>query len=104
MKKFFIGLLKGIGYFGIYFGMQLLVTMVYAIVGVVPVAMKYYTSEENVFAPDVFNRYMEEVLQVVMEAALPSVWTTTSAVRAGSMALKVSLLWAAPAPPQAPDS
>lgn len=73
MKKFFIGLLKGIGYFGIYFGMQLLVTTVYAIVGVVPVAMKYYTSEENVFAPDVFNRYMEEVLQVVMEAALPSV-------------------------------
>ena len=73
MKKFFIGLLKGIGYFGIYFGIQLVVTMVYAIVGIIPIAMKYYTSEQYVFAPDVFERYMAEVMQVVTEAALPSV-------------------------------
>ena len=85
MKKFFIGLLKGLGYFGIYFGMQLLVTTVYAIVGVVPIAMKYYMGEENVFAPDVFDRYMEEVLQVVTEVALPSVII--------SGILTIGLLW-----------
>ena len=73
MKKFFIGLLKGLGYFAIYFGMQLLVTLVYSIVGMIPIAMKYTTRYRNVFEPEIFSRYMEEVLQVVMEAALPSV-------------------------------
>ena len=73
MKKFFIGLLKGIGYFGIYFGMQLLVTLVYSIVGIIPIAMKYTTRYRNVFEPDIFEQYMEEVIQVVLDASMPSV-------------------------------
>lgn len=73
MKKFFIGLLKGIGYFGIYFGMQLLVTLVYSIVGMIPIAMKYTTHYRNVFEPEIFSRYMEEVMQVVLDSAMPAV-------------------------------
>ena len=85
MKKFFIGLLKGIGYFGIYFGMQLLVTLVYSIVGIIPIAMKYTTRYRNVFEPDIFNQYMEEVIQVVMEVAMPAVIV--------SGILTIGLLW-----------
>ena len=85
MKKFFIGLLKGIGYFGIYFGMQLLVTLVYSIVGIIPIAMKYTTRYRNVFEPDIFEQYMEEVIQVVAESAMPAVII--------SGILTIGLLW-----------
>ena len=73
MKKFFIGLLKGLGYFAIYFGMQLLVTTVYSIVGMVPIAIKYSMNYQNVFEPEVFRQYMEDVMQVVIDSAMPSV-------------------------------
>ncbi len=85
MKKFFIGLLKGLGYFGIYFGMQLLVTAVYAIVAIIPVAMKYTAKYQNVFAPGVFDQYMEDVIQVVMDVAMPAVII--------SGILTIGLLW-----------
>ena len=85
MKKFFIGFLKGLGYFGIYFGMQLLVTTIYSIVGMIPVAVKYSMSGQNVFEPEIFDRYMEEVIQVVVDSAMPAVVI--------SGILTIGLLW-----------
>ncbi len=73
MKKFFIGLLKALGYFGIYFGLQTLVMVVYSVVGIIPIAMKYSLGGQNVFEPEVFAQYMEEAMQVVAESAMPSV-------------------------------
>lgn len=73
MKKFFIGLLKALGYFGIYFGLQSLVTVIYSVVGIVPIAMKYSLGGQNVFEPGIFEQYMEEAMQVVAASAMPSV-------------------------------
>ncbi len=73
MKKFFIGFLKGLCYFGLYLGIQVLVTLVYTIVGVVPIALKYSAGGQNIFEPGIFERYMEEALQVVIDSAMPTV-------------------------------
>ena len=73
MKKFYIGLLKGLGYFAIFFGIQLLVTSIYAIVEIIPVAVKYSSGGQNVFEPEIFEQYMEEVMQVVIDVAMPAV-------------------------------
>lgn len=73
MKKFFIGLLKGLGYFAIFFGIQLLVTSIYAIVEIIPVAVKYSSGGQNVFEPEIFEQYMEEVMQVVIDVAMLAV-------------------------------
>ena len=56
MKKFIIGLLKGIGYFGIYFAMQILVSTVYSVIVVVPVVMEYM---RKTFAD--FQKYISEI-------------------------------------------
>lgn len=73
MKKFFIALLKGLAYFGIYLGIQILVSLVYTIVGVVPIALKYTVNGQDLLSPEVFDRYMEEALQVVIDSAMPTV-------------------------------
>ncbi len=73
MKKFFIALLKGLAYFGIYLGIQILVSLVYTIVGVVPIALKYTAQGLDLLAPEVFEQYMEEALQVVIDSAMPTV-------------------------------
>lgn len=71
MKKFFIGLLKALGYFGIYLGAQILVTFVYVIVISIPVAVKYSLGNYDLMDPMVMGLYLDEVLQGLMEAVMP---------------------------------
>lgn len=85
MKKFIIGLLKAIGYFAIYLVMQLVITVVFAIVKAIPVAMKYALGGSLLSDPAVFSAYMDEVIQIVMDTALPAVIV--------SGVLTVGLLW-----------
>lgn len=73
MKKFIIGLLKAIGYFAIYLVMQLVITVVFAIVKAIPVAMKYAVGGNLLSDPDAFSAYMDEVMQIVIDTAIPSV-------------------------------
>ena len=73
MKKFFIGLLKGLGYFGIYFGMQFLVSFVYGLVGGISLVTKYIVSGQSMQDPAVMERYMEEMIQIVLDSAMPTV-------------------------------
>lgn len=47
MKKFFLSLLKALGYFGIYLGTQMAVSMMYSIIVVVPVVVKYSLGNYN---------------------------------------------------------
>ena len=85
MKKFFIGLLKAIGYFGIYFGMQILVSTVYSIAVVIPVVMEYIIGGYDLTNPAVMEQYMSDVMQPVLEA--------TMALTAISGVLTIGLLW-----------
>lgn len=71
MKKFFIGLLKALGYFGIYLGAQILVTFVYVIAITIPVAVKYSLGDYDLMDPMVMGLYLDEVLQGLMEAVMP---------------------------------
>lgn len=73
MKKFFLGLLKALGYFAIYFGMQLLVSFVYTTAGVIRTAIRYTEGGTNLLDPVVFQQYMDEALQVVSASAMPTV-------------------------------
>ncbi len=73
MKKFIIGLLKAIGYFAVYLVMQLVVNMVFAIVKAIPVAMKYAVGGNLLSDPNAFSAYMDEVMQIVVDTAIPSV-------------------------------
>lgn len=85
MKKFFIGLLKAIGYFGIYFGMQILVSTVYSIAVGIPVVMEYIIGGYDLTNPAVMEQYMSDVMQPVLEA--------TMALTAISGVLTIGLLW-----------
>lgn len=73
MKKFFIGLLKGLGYFGIYFGMQFLVSFVYGLVGGLSLVTKYIATGQSMQDPAVMERYMEEMMQLILDSAMPTV-------------------------------
>lgn len=85
MKKFFIGLLKAIGYFGIYFGMQILVSTVYSIAVVVPVVVEYIIGGYDLTNPVIMEQYMNDVMQPVLEA--------TMALTIISGVLTLGLLW-----------
>ena len=71
MKRFFISVLKALGYFGIYLGAQLSVTVVYMIYTIIPVAVKYSVGNYDLTDPVIFERYMEEALQPVLDATMP---------------------------------
>lgn len=85
MKKFFIGLLKAIGYFGIYFGMQILVSTVYSIAVVVPVVVEYIIGGYDLTDPAILEQYMNDIMQPVLEA--------TMALTIISGILTLGLLW-----------
>ena len=71
MKKFFISLLKALGYFGIYLGAQFLVTFVYTIFVTIPVVVKYSLGDYNLMDPVIFDQYMDEIMQPVLDATMP---------------------------------
>jgi len=71
MKNFFISLLKALGYFGIYLGAQFLVTFVYMFFASISVAGKYALGNYDLTDPLVFNQYMDEVTQLLLEASMP---------------------------------
>lgn len=71
MKKFFISILKALGYFGIYLGAQLLVCFVYTIIVTIPIAVKYSLGNYNLMDPVVMSQYMGEVMEKILEATMP---------------------------------
>jgi len=72
MKKFFIGFFKGLAYLALYFGIMNLVQGIWAGVKCIPVVMKYATMGADLMNAAVFEQYMQDIMQVVAEIAVPS--------------------------------
>jgi len=62
MKKFFFGLLKALGYFGIYLAAQFLVIFVYMLFIIIPVVSKYVLGNYDLTNPVILNQYLNEVI------------------------------------------
>lgn len=71
MKKFFIGLLKGLCYFLLYLGIKYLVQEIWIGIKVMPLGMKYAAAGLNILEPEVMAQYMQDVLQIAMELVVP---------------------------------
>ena len=71
MKKFLIGLLKALGYFGIYLAAQFLVTFVYMLFIIIPVVSKYVLGNYDLMNPVILNQYLNEVMQPLLDATMP---------------------------------
>ena len=71
MKKFFISLLKAVGYFGIYLAAQFVVTFIYMIFIMIPVVGKYATGNYDLTNPAVINQYINEVMEPLLDATMP---------------------------------
>lgn len=71
MKKFFISILKAVGYFGIYLGAQFVVSFVYSIFAIIPVVVKYTMGNYDLTNPVIFNQYMDEAMQPILDATIP---------------------------------
>lgn len=71
MKRFFGSLMKGIGYFAIYLGVQSAVSFVYSFFGAIPLVGKYVFGGLDLQNPKVFEQYMDEVMQLTLESAMP---------------------------------
>lgn len=70
MKKFFISVLKALGYFGIYLGAQFLVTFVYMMYSMVPAIVKYSMGNYDLTDPVIFNQYLNEATQPLLDATM----------------------------------
>lgn len=71
MKKFLISLLKALGYFGIYLATQFSVTFVYMFFVMIPIAVKYSLGDYNLMDPVIFNQYMDEMIQALLDETMP---------------------------------
>ncbi len=71
MKKFFISILKALGYFGIYLGTQFFVTYAFMFISMIPVIVKYASGNYDLTNPMIFNQYMDEVMQPLLDATIP---------------------------------
>ena len=71
MKKFIMALLRGLGYFGIFVGMQLVLGGILGIVLNVMLSVRYVASGQNMQDPAVAMRFSEELVQLVNESAVP---------------------------------
>jgi len=71
MKKFFISILKAVGYFGIYLGAQFVVSFVYSIFAIIPVVVKYTMGNYDLTNPVIFEQYMDEAMQPILDATIP---------------------------------
>lgn len=72
MKKFFMALLKGLGYFALYFGIQYIVQEIWIGIKAMPLGMKYAAEGLNILEPAVMEMYMQDIMQIAMESAVPS--------------------------------
>lgn len=73
MKKFFIGILKALAYFGLYYGMQLLVSLVIVLYGGASVITRFIMGGQDMQDPAVMERYFEEMLRIILDSAMPTV-------------------------------
>lgn len=72
MKKFFMALLRGLGYFGIYLGLMFVVQFIWGMVLGMQISAEYAAKGMNMMDPAVMEQYMEEAMKVTMEIAVPS--------------------------------
>ncbi len=72
MKKFFMALLRGLGYFGIYLGLMFVVQFIWGTVESVKISLEYRAQGLNITDPVVYAQYMEDYLQAAEELAVPS--------------------------------
>ncbi len=72
MKKFFIGFFKGLAYLALYFGIMNLVQGIWAGVKCIPLGVKYAAMGADLMNPAVFEQYMQDLMQVIAEIAVPS--------------------------------
>lgn len=72
MKKFFKSLLKALGYFLIYFGVQLVVGAIWGAVAGMAISMKYAAQGANLLDPAVMELYTKDLEQVVAEITVPA--------------------------------
>lgn len=72
MKKFFIGFFKGLAYLALYYGIMNLVQGIWAGVKSIPVVVKYATMDADLMDPVVLEQYMQDIMQVATEIAIPS--------------------------------
>lgn len=71
MRKFFKSLVKAIGYFAIYLGVQTTVSFVYSFFGVIPIVVKYIVMGADLQNSDVLDQYMGDITQFTLESTMP---------------------------------
>lgn len=72
MKKFFIAFLKGLGYLGIYLGVQIVVQYAWGAVKGIALTAEYAAKGLNLMDPAVMDMYMEDAMRVAMDIAVPA--------------------------------
>lgn len=72
MKKFFMALLKGLGYFGIYLGLMFAVLFVWGMVESAKILADYAAKGLSITDPGMYAQYMEDYVQAVTEISVPS--------------------------------
>lgn len=72
MKKFFMALLKGLGYFGIYLGLMVVVQFIWGMVESVKLVAEYAAKGLSLSDPAVYAQYMEDYLEAAAELSVPS--------------------------------
>ncbi|MBE5930078.1 MAG: CPBP family intramembrane metalloprotease [Lachnospiraceae bacterium] len=72
MKKFFMALLKGLGYLGIYLAVMFVVQMIWGTVESVRITAEYAEKGMSLSDPAVMKQYMEDYMEAVMEFSVPS--------------------------------
>lgn len=72
MKKFFISFFKGLAYLALYFGILNLVQGIWAGVKCIPLGVKYAAMGADLMDPAVFEQYIQDLMQVIAEIAVPS--------------------------------
>lgn len=71
MKKFFVSVLKALGYFGIYLGTQFFVTYAYMFIVAIQLISKYASLNFDLGNPVILNRCLDEVTQHLLDATIP---------------------------------
>lgn len=71
MKKFFIGLLKAAGYFGIYLGAQFLITYAFMFYYMITVIVDHSIGYNNLSNPAILNQFLNVVTDRLLGATMP---------------------------------
>ncbi|MBQ9767920.1 MAG: CPBP family intramembrane metalloprotease [Lachnospiraceae bacterium] len=71
MKKFIMAVLRGLGYFGIFVGMQLVLGGILGIVLNIMISVRYVASGQDMQDPAVAMRFSEELVQLANESSVP---------------------------------